>query len=217
MDITNLSKDGFTDLVDKMLEILHSDERNFNSKINKLINLFCKNPKKINLKIINHSGDTHNDVEKIIPCTETESLLKSKYLLIKDFNFLQNQNDIGGTTIKVYKKYFKNKILKTTKGIDDYEVLFSMLFEYSLYEYAQQPNYLCKVYEIGKYYYNDSGNQRNKNHFYSIMDNCGIDLLIFFEKIKDKMKKNMNNNIFLNNLLIIFYKMIECVKILHDI
>ena len=68
MDIDNLTREGFIDLVDQMLEILYDGSpRNYKNKINKLIKLFCNNPLKINniSQIINHGTGENYNVEKI--------------------------------------------------------------------------------------------------------------------------------------------------------
>ena len=104
---------------------------------------------------------------------------------MKSINFLHKNNNHHVTFSKIYNKYsnkLDGKIVKTTIINDSIETLFSMLFEYLLYEHIKQPNYLCKIYEIGKY-------NNNQNFFYSIMDNCGIDLYDFFQKIRNAKKK----------------------------
>ena len=214
MDIDNLTKYGFTDLVDQMLEIVHSD--NNNNKINKLIKLFCNEPVYIKYKIkLDNSNDENNirKLYKIYPCNE-QSLIKEDISLVN----IDTTNNKEGILSTVHKKIIPGKIFKKSKN-SDITTLFSMLFDCLLYKYAKEPNYLCKVDEIGKYNYDN-----DLIIFYSIMDDCGDNLYDFFMKIKEKYfddtKKKLNTNeikILFHNVLIIFYKMIECVKILFDL
>jgi serine/threonine protein kinase len=214
MDINNLTKNDFTDLVDKMLEIVHSDNNNNNNKINKLIKLFCNEPVyiKYNIKLDN-SNDENNirKLYKIYPCNE-QSLIKEDISLVN----IDTTNNKEGILSTVHKKIIPGKIFKKSKN-SDITTLFSMLFDCLLYKYAKQPNYLCKVDEIGKYDYDN-----NLIIFYSIMDDCGYNLHDFFMKIKkthiDNKELSPNEiKILFHNVLIIFYKMIEGVKILFDL
>jgi serine/threonine protein kinase len=214
MDINNLSKKEFTDLVDKMLNIIHSDKKS-NDKIkkNELIKFFCNEEIPINKNFILPNEESPNNpynspLYKIYPCNQ-ESLIK------EDISFLNiNGNKEAGTSSEIYKDKINGKILKKSKsgGID---TLFSMLFDCLLYEYSKQPNYLCKVHEIGTYYIT------NEIYSYEIMDNCGENLFDFFKKIKkdyiEKINSEDNIKFLFHNVLIIFYKMIECIKILFDL
>jgi len=133
-----------------------------------------------------------------------------------DKNITLNSPNVGGGSTIVYKNIIPGKIFKYSQYLPN--KLFGYFLEYYLYNLINIPNYLCKNYEIG--ILND--NTKNDNFIYSIMDNCGEDIFNFFMKDKTtrntyKSKINGENNILLNNLLIIFYKMCICVKILHDL
>jgi serine/threonine protein kinase len=224
MDISNLTKKSFTDLVDPMLEIIYTGDNNSNEgnikKINDLINIVCNN--KLTNTTFKIQNNTHNKLNKnlikILPCNNDKSLIT------KNIDF-KNIKTKGSTSI-IFNIINNNKFIKITiSESNDYQSLFGFIFQYFLYNLINKPNYLCKTYEIGKY------NVVKDFYFYSIMDNCGVDLIDFLQvteeeqnkkkvfklriSIEDKNIKNIN--ILFNNLLIIFYKMIECIKILHDL
>ena len=228
MDIDNLTREGFIDLVDKMLDIVYRDDNNNNNnntiKINELIKLFCIKDISINKKItINtktqKSKMNKNKLEKILieskiykiyPCNKKSLITENISLL----NIDKSENKDGSLAV-IHKKIIPGKIFKKSKN-SDITTLFSMLFDCLLYKYAKQPNYLCKVDEIGKYNYDVV------TIFYSIMDDCGKNLHDFFMKIKTTYidNKNLSPNqikLLFHNVLIIFYKMIEGVKILFDL
>lgn len=245
MDVDNLTKDKFTELVDNMLEIVYSDNivnnnvnNNFNniSVIRKANNILeALHIKKFieSKHSFKYSLETKGDyLYKFFPYNNEESLINSDIILNKKIcNGLSSNSEIlnnkqcsgSSTTIPgiLNKKYFKFSIGRLSSTNLD-RILFGYIFEYFLYNLIKKPNYLCKIYEIGKY---------ESLKFYSIMDICGKNIFNFFFKviispngkeidtlrINIKYKNNEQLNILFNNLLIIFYKMILCVKILHDL
>jgi hypothetical protein len=214
MDIGNLTKKSFTELVDKMLEIMYTGDKKSNDikKINDLINIVCKKTINTRYKIKNKQSSLNDNLIKILPCNNETSLI-NKNIDIK------NAKSKGSSSL-IFNNKIDNRIFKITiNNPNSYKSLFGFIFEYFLYYLINKPRYLCKIYEIGNYIYSVVNSDII---FYSIMDKCGVDLIDFFFKdfkpsidIRNKTKDQIN--ILFNNLLIIFYKMIECVKILHDL
>jgi hypothetical protein len=215
------TKENFKKLVNKMLGIMYSGSNEIKEdiqKINNLIKIVCSNNlMTIKNYTINSSGEKINP-EKILPCNNEKSLINTDIILKKG-------NNSGGTST-TYNKYIENKIFKATiNRANAYESLFGFIFEYLLYNLINKPNYLCKTYEIGKFIV------AKDIYFYTIMDVCGKNFFKFLELIekvgngKTEIRKTISTNgknkdeinMLFNNLLIIFYKMIICVKILHDL
>jgi serine/threonine protein kinase len=213
MDIGNLTKKSFTELVDKMLEIMYTGDKNSNDikKINDLINIVCKKTLNTGYKIKQNNPLLDCNLKKILPCNNESSLLINKNI------YINNPKSRDSSSV-IFNNKIDNRIFKITiHNPNSYKSLFGFIFEYFLYYLINKSSYLCKIYEIGNYI-----NSNNEITFYSIMDKCGVDIIDFFFKnfkpsidISNKNEKQLN--ILFNNLLIIFYKMIECVKILHDL
>jgi len=105
-----------------------------------------------------------------------------------------------------------NNIIFKKIAIDEEEFK-SLIFHYLLQKYYENNNknklkYLCKLYEFG--------NIDKETFYYAIMENCGQDLLNYFERIikrnekisvKDRLKK----------LITIFKECCNAVKIMHDL
>ena len=228
MDLDNLTKDKFTELVDNMLEIVYSDSQSQKIKINNLIEKVCKkNLLEIDV-IIDYIGTECNIIKKILPCDDNiNSLIIKNIILSNKKNIDGKEQFIDGSSSRIYLYIIENKIFKISPHENNHTALFEMIFNYRLYEKKNRSNYLCKTDEIGTFY-----NEVEKQYyFYGIMDNCGDNLFSFFfnstqthnGKIIDTLRINIKEknieqlNILFNNLLIIFYKMILCVKILHDL
>lgn len=211
-------KKEFIEKVDSMLGILYDND---NNKISRLINSVCNKLVNSDHKIKNNgTRETYETFQKILPCNDTaESLITTNI-------YLENKKPIQGAESAIYSSIIKNKIFKKSNVDDSYESLFGMIVDYLLYETVIEPNYsnktnnfvyknsdyLCKTYEIGQY-----TNNTGSTFFYEIMDDCGISIADFIKSIKINDKNNSQKNTLFNNLLIIFYKMIYGVKILHDL
>ena len=210
------TKEDFKKLVDKMLGIIYSNI-NDTQKTDSLIKEACGN-------IIKNSHTlTFKDkvspkcyIHKILPCNNKNTIIDKNIILGK-------KNNRSGSSSSIYPETIEGKKFKYSPlpGNINYKTLFGYIFDYYLYNLINKPNYLCKTYEIG-YCLNEDDNDK---YFYSIMDDCGNDIFSFFAlKIGDYKStikingKNKNSlNILFNNLLIIFYKMILGVKIVHDL
>ena len=208
------TEENFKKLVDKMLGIIYTDDerktKKINKKINDLINTVCSVNKLMTITdYIIHINDEKINPEKILPCNNEKSLID------KNINITKGTTP-GGSSIVYNNKIDGKKFKATTKAGNSYQSLFGYIFEYFLYQLIKKPNYLCKTYEIGKFSFS------NDAFFYTIMDNCGTDIMNFLKKknistISTNGKSTGEINILFNNLLIIFYKMIICVKIVHDL
>ena len=134
MDISKLTKGGFIDLVDQMLDIVYvGNADNYINNINKLIKLFCKNPLQITniSEIINDKSGQNYNIEKIIPCNTKESLLLKIIDENKKISFLRSNTNKGGRFSKIYKKYsnkLDGKIVKTTIENDSVETLLNRVY-----------------------------------------------------------------------------------------
>jgi serine/threonine protein kinase len=214
------TKEDFKKLVDKMLGIIDS-ANNASKKIDNLIGEACGNIiENSHILTFEDKNSSKYSIHKMLPCNNKNSIIENNIILKK-------KNKSGGSS-GIYPQVIEGKKFKYSQVLfdDNYKILFGYIFDYYLYNIINKSNYLCKTYEIG-YCLND-----NVKSFYSIMDDCGSDIDSFFvvkkmenEKgillykstisINGKNKKSLN--ILFNNLLIIFYKMILGVKIVHDL
>ena len=102
---------------------------------------------------------------------------------------------------------------------DDEEEFKSLIFHYLIYKYYENNNidnlkYLCKLYEFGEL--NNLIINKKKIKYYAIMENCGVNLLKYFERIiKRNEKISVKDR--LKNLLTIFKECCKAVKIIHDL
>jgi len=223
------TKEDFVKLVDKMLGIIYTDDGKNIKKIDSLIKEACGNIIK-NSHTLTYK-DTYSpkySIHKILPCNNKNTIIDKNIIL-------QKKNNRSGSSSSIYPGVIERKKFKYSAIPDNsnFKALFGYIFDYYLYNLINKPNYLCKTYEIG---YSLDENDNTKS-FYSIMDDCGNDIFSFFavlktenEKVENEKSmllykstipingKNKNSlNILFNNLLIIFYKMILGVKIVHDL
>lgn len=113
-------------------------------------------------------------------------------------------------------KVLNNIIYKEIRDTDKEEKtqFKGLIFHYLLQKYytinkKYELKYLCKLYEFGNI-------ENYESFFYAIMENCGKDLLNYFEDIIQS-----NNNLLVKEkliqLLILFSECCKAVKIIHDL
>jgi len=178
---------------------------------------------------INSSNSLQNNTVRNIKISRKSFLKKSNkhqlnanvlYSTIESNKILIEINKkIGeGSFSKVYKiKYNGNDkkyIFKLTnkndneKSLREYKgLIFHILLQRRLRSMKDSDillSKICKIYEIG------TCNINNTDYYYSIMDNCGEELL-------EHIKKNKNNYNNLNSIVELMIKMCECIKVIHDV
>jgi serine/threonine protein kinase len=120
------------------------------------------------------------------------------YLNIKS----QNNKDLN----IIYKEIYNTDSEKTQFK--------ALIFHYLLQKYYTINNiselkYLCKLHEFGSI-------EKNQSLTYAIMENCGKDLLNYFEEIIE-INKNLSLKEKLMKLLILFRECCKAIKIIHNL
>ena len=172
--------------------------RFFKSSIRKISFLQNKKKKPIKLEIkadVLYSAIKSN---KILINFNTE-LGKGSYSTVYEIKYDGNDKKYVFKLTKINEETHE-RTLREYKGL-----IFHILLQRRLRSYS--PNLLskiCNIYEIGKC------NILKTQFYYSIMDNCGEELLEY-------IKKNKENYDNLNTIVELMIQMCECIKVLHDI
>jgi serine/threonine protein kinase len=129
----------------------------------------------------------------------------------------KSSGSFGSVYLKIKSKNNKdlNIIYKEIYNTDSEKTQFkALIFHYLLQKYYTINNiselkYLCKLHEFGSI-------EKNETLTYAIMENCGKDLLNYFEDIIE-INKNLSLKEKLMKLLILFSECCKAVKIIHNL
>jgi len=206
----------------KILQTYSNSFPNIFSKINTTLipmnksierNITIKKPSGLLLSILRKLNRSPSSEEfTLIPDFIDSSLNLSKRIYSSDETA---SGAFGKVYLKYYKKNNKTKTLKQNiifkeiknKNTNEYEYN-GLIFHYLLYCYyknfPEKIQFLCKIHEIGRI--------KNNDKLYAIMDYCGNDLT---ELEIIKTISNKNEGLFF--IVKIFKKILESVKLIHDL